>query len=1349
MSARSTERKAAALGQPARAPWPLAGLRLGRRSAWLLLLCWCLGLALPARATIVYLGATSGRNDGLPTDGSAGAMTITLPATAKPGDALIASIAARPRSMTAVAPAGWILLTFTDETGGGGSTAPGGMSLVTYLKIVGVGEPANYTWTFANSANAGGAAVGGILHFSGIDTSTRNPIDGGGTVWSALINGSGLTHSASSITTVSANTMIVSSIAFLSASSFNNPTGIAGLVERLDQSAPLSSQAVGSTIQMATAPFASAGATGNVQATATGSNSLADFGIGHLMALKPSAIDSAITMARNAAISPGGSVSYALTVANEGLSTEPGPLTVVNTLPAALSFSSASGTGWTCGNSGQTVTCTRTGSLAVGASAAALTISANVANNASGTVTNTATVSGMGGDANTDNNTATNSFPIPTAPYAYYALDGSSFATIADNSGNGRNAGKLGSTAPTGASVPSPPGPARTGIPGSCGAANIPNGTGTDGINTGIDLNALGNAGTLSFWYAGNARWNDGNARQLLDASNNLTGGDRHFFLAKDSAGSLVFSLQDGAGTTSTAATPNYAYPADEWHHITVSWDVTTSSLSIHVDGTLAGSSATALNGTLGDTATLYIGTQRMGSVTGTPSAYTNNNANGYIDELRLYSAALSALEIESLVGHTHVCTSGIDHYELTLPSTGLSCLASTVSVTACANSSSPCTSKATTLAGFTALLGTSGGALAGTVVTFDATGVASTTLSHASASTGAVAGVTLSGEQALATNPRKCCPDGSPCAAGNSCTITYTGAGFIIASAVNGAAATLPMQTAGTASSAYVLRAVQTNTSTKACEAALTGANSVNWATQCNNPSTCSAGNRLTLTGSSAVAIAGNPNSGVSSSTAVPMTFDANGNAPFSFNYADVGQITLRASKAAGASLAGPLTGSSNAFVVKPAGLTVSAIQCASYVAGSCATTATASPGNNPAASTATGTAFIPAGKAFSATVTAVDSAGNATPNFGQETTPKSVRLAATLVQPSGGSAPALNNAGSFGAFSGGAATGSNFNWPEVGIITLTPSLTDSDYLGTGNVGGTVSGNVGRFVPHHFDVAATAACGSFSYAGQAFSATLTARNGLTTPTTTVNFDGSGALSPVYAKAVTLSDGGALSLGSLGGNSIAAAAFTGGVAAGSPSYGFTSKGTAPQTLLLRATDSDGASSAGYTEANMPLRSGRLRLSNAFGSARAALQLPALAEYWSGNAWVLNSADNCTLLAAGSVLLSNPRTPSGTTSTATSSASGITLASGSGLITLSAPTPSGSSLTLDLAINLGSSASDQSCNASHPASTGAAKPWLRSLNGSCAATADRDPAARVSFGVYSAESRKTVHVREIF
>jgi MSHA biogenesis protein MshQ len=40
-------------------------------------------------------------------------------------------------------------------------------------------------------------------------------------------------------------------------------------------------------------------------------------------------------------------------------------------------------------------------------------------------------------------------------------------------------------------------------------------------------------------------------------------------------------------------------------------------------------------------------------------------------------------------------------------------------------------------------------------------------------------------------------------------------------------------------------------------------------------------------------------------------------------------------------------------------------------------------------------------------------------------------------------------------------------------------------------------------------------------------------------------------------------------------------------------------------------------------------------------------------------------------------------------------------------------------------------------------------WLRAQNGNCATTFDRDPSARVTFGIYKPESTKTIHVREIY
>ncbi len=95
-----------------------------------------------------------------------------------------------------------------------------------------------------------------------------------------------------------------------------------------------------------------------------------------------------------------------------------------------------------------------------------------------------------------------------------------------------------------------------------------------------------------------------------------------------------------------------------------------------------------------------------------------------------------------------------------------------------------------------------------------------------------------------------------------------------------------------------------------------------------------------------------------------------------------------------------------------------------------------------------------------------------------------------------------------------------------------------------------------------------------------------------------------------------------------------------------------------------------------------------------------------------------------------------------------SASAIVIGAGNGVLTLSAPLPSVTG-SVDLALNLGATATDQSCLANHPASSGAGLPWLRAQQGSCSSAWDRDPAARATFGIHVPETRRTVHVREIY
>jgi MSHA biogenesis protein MshQ len=430
---------------------------------------------------------------------------------------------------------------------------------------------------------------------------------------------------------------------------------------------------------------------------------------------------------------------------------------------------------------------------------------------------------------------------------------------------------------------------------------------------------------------------------------------------------------------------------------------------------------------------------------------------------------------------------------------------------------------------------------------------------------------------------------------------------------------------------------------------------------------------------------------------------------------------------------------GQSGAFVVKPAAFVLSAIKCTIADAVNCAAGALPS-GNNPGATTVAGPSFIRAGQPFSVTVTAVNSVGVATPNYGRETAPEAVKLttanaaAGMLVPP-----PAVS--GSFGAFASGAATGTQFTWPEVGIITLTPSVADGDYLGVGDVTGTISGTVGRFIPHHFDTVVTPGCvaGAFTYSGQPFTVQITAMNGATPPAKTQNYDGT---SPAFAKAVTLSDANGAGVGTLAPPppQVASTAFSAGVATVTTStYTFTSKTTGPTTIKLGAVDTDSVSSSGFAEGTTEIRSGRVQLGSASGSALLPLRVPVEVQYWNGTFYVTHTADTCTVLTPANIGLGNAIGGVSTSVTAVS-----TLQSGRGTITL-APTAGGARGSIDLAVNLGSTGSADACASFAPAAAAADRAYLR--GDWCGAPA-KDPSARARFGIQRG-SDETIYQRENF
>ncbi len=343
------------------------------------------------------------------------------------------------------------------------------------------------------------------------------------------------------------------------------------------------------------------------------------------------------------------------------------------------------------------------------------------------------------------------------------------------------------------------------------------------------------------------------------------------------------------------------------------------------------------------------------------------------------------------------------------------------------------------------------------------------------------------------------------------------------------------------------------------------------------------------------------------------------------------------------------------------------------------------------------------------------------------------------------------------------GSATGAAFLYDEVGYFRLdTNGVSDTAFTsvdaGSGDctpdfsnapVGGRVgcyTGNnaptsyFGRFVPDRFDTEIpTPACGTFTYSGQPFPARISARNlaGMTTQ----NYSGT------FAKNVTFTEAngsaGTFALTPPPASPLPAGTFVAGVAdltnlAATPTLGFTfaSPLTAPAIIRLRATDSEGISSASGSEANTPIRSGRLKIQNAYGSELRALPLTVTTQYFTGVGYALNSADNCTTITPDTIALGNWQRNLSACETGLSG--GGTLTGGelpaTSRLTLGPP-GAGNSGSVDLTVRLGAGAGTN-CRDTLPVGppyapgtvTSARAPWLQPVPGS-------DPAARATFGIY--------------
>jgi hypothetical protein len=317
-------------------------------------------------------------------------------------------------------------------------------------------------------------------------------------------------------------------------------------------------------------------------------------------------------------------------------------------------------------------------------------------------------------------------------------------------------------------------------------------------------------------------------------------------------------------------------------------------------------------------------------------------------------------------------------------------------------------------------------------------------------------------------------------------------------------------------------------------------------------------------------------------------------------------------------------------------------------------------------------------------------------------------------------------------------------------------------------------------------------ACAGFSYVGQSFNyttvpvMTITARNGTNnglTNATTVNYAGSYAkftnaqlaLAPYDTKA-----GRYLRFDTLGGGNTpdldrsglpdpltadpVISAFTAGVGtftfSGGTGFGFARSAATPSApfdadiaLRLNVIDTDSVEFAGNpasfgtassgggilfsdgiaaTTTDKLQRYGRLRIGGASGSQVLPLRLPVEAQYWTGTAFVTNTLDSCTTLAANNVGLGNY---SGSLNVGETTPSIVSspLQAGRSAIRLSAP-GSANPGSVDVTLNLGGGATADACPAFAPAAVAGNKTHLRGAWCNPPGTYTKDPSARARFGV---------------
>ncbi len=241
---------------------------------------------------------------------------------------------------------------------------------------------------------------------------------------------------------------------------------------------------------------------------------------------------------------------YTILVGNIGTGPTVDPVTVTEAVPSGETLVSMSGSGWNCNAS---PTCTQTTSLAAGMSYGAITVTVNVASNASSPQVNTATVSGGGASSATasDSTTIVAGVPVPNV------VGDTQTAATAAITGAGLVVGTVtmaySPTVPTGHVISESPVAGKVVASGSAVNLVVSKGPGTPGVYSVTPNAATGPNNTFALLYTDTAGY--GSLNHVLAIFNPGTLTSNSCYVLYYPSVNLVYLLNN-VGNGSTSLTP-------------------------------------------------------------------------------------------------------------------------------------------------------------------------------------------------------------------------------------------------------------------------------------------------------------------------------------------------------------------------------------------------------------------------------------------------------------------------------------------------------------------------------------------------------------------------------------------------------------------------------------------------------------------------------------------------------------------------------------------------------------------------------------------------------------------------